>query len=131
MTSASAEAVARNFFDSWASHDIENVMAFIAPDCLFVNGSVSVLRGADEIRAMYVPYFGTCRGIEFRVIALAVAADGQTVLSERLDLLDYGDHILEIPVGGAVVVRDGLIAEIRDYFDFGALQAQRTQVEKK
>ncbi|WP_162806324.1 SgcJ/EcaC family oxidoreductase [Sphingosinicella terrae] len=125
MNHIDAEAVARGFFDAWASHDLEKVMAFVAPDCVFVNGAVNVLRGADEIRAMYAPYFEACRAIAFKVTAIATARDGRTVLSERVDVLDYGDRQLDIPVAGAVVVEDGLITQIRDYFDFGSLQAQR------
>ena len=56
------------------------------------------------------------KGLEFKV--LRAAANGNTVLNERLDIFDLGGgKKIELPVAGVFEGRDGKIALWRDYFD--------------
>jgi limonene-1,2-epoxide hydrolase len=56
------------------------------------------------------------KGLEFKV--LRSAANGNTVLNERVDIFDLGGgKKIELPVAGVFEVRDGKIALWRDYFD--------------
>ena len=126
-----AESVTRRFFASWKSRDLEQVMAFIAPDCVLVNGALGTHRGADAIRTLFAPYFESCTRLEFRLLGTAAAADGDRVHNERLDVLEFGDKCLEIPVAGVVELAGGQIVAMRDYFDSAAVDAQRAGWDKK
>lgn len=120
-----AEQAVRDFCAAWDAGDIDGVMRDIAPDCLFINGSVSVHRGHDDIRALYAAYVDGYDGFRFEITSLAVAPDGCAVHNERVDVLIKGDMRLEIPCSSVMVVERGKITHIRDYFDFAAVQAQR------
>lgn len=122
---ARAEEVTRAFFAAWETHDLDRITGDLAEDCLFVNGSVSTVRGAGAIRDLYAAYLAGYDSFRFVVTSAAVAADGVSVHNERMDYMVQGDLMIEIPCAGVVVVIDGRITEIRDYFDFGAVQAQR------
>jgi limonene-1,2-epoxide hydrolase len=58
------------------------------------------------------------RGGGFEVYLHSVSADGPTVLTERTDVLIYGDLRVQLWVCGRFDVRDGQIARWRDYFDW-------------
>jgi limonene-1,2-epoxide hydrolase len=55
--------------------------------------------------------------IEFRIRNLAV--DGNTVLTERVDVVTANGIAAPVPVMGAFEIRDGQIVAWRDYFDMG------------
>ncbi|MDN5758815.1 MAG: limonene-1,2-epoxide hydrolase, partial [Tomitella sp.] len=48
----------------------------------------------------------------------SAAADGDTVLTERIDEIDMGPLRMRFWVCGKFVVNDGVIVVWRDYFDF-------------
>ena len=53
--------------------------------------------------------------MEFEI--LAIASSGDRVLTKRVDRLHFPGVVVEIPLMGIFVVRDGKIAEWRDYGD--------------
>lgn len=55
--------------------------------------------------------------IEFRLTN--IAADGDTVLTERIDFITANGVTAPVPVMGTFDVRDGQIVAWRDYFDMG------------
>jgi limonene-1,2-epoxide hydrolase len=48
-----------------------------------------------------------------------IAADGDTVLTERVDEVTANSITAPVPVMGTFEVRDGRIVQWRDYFDMG------------
>jgi limonene-1,2-epoxide hydrolase len=46
-----------------------------------------------------------------------IVADGDVVLTERVDTFEIGGRTITLPVMGTFEVRDGKIAAWRDYFD--------------
>ena len=60
--------------------------------------------------------------IEFRV--LNIVADGDTVMTERVDVFVLPNVTIELPVMGTFEVRDGKIAKWRDYFDLNQYMIQ-------
>jgi limonene-1,2-epoxide hydrolase len=122
----SPTAIAAAYFAAWATHDLDSIMADIAPGCVFVNGTINTTTGAEPLRGCFAQYLAGYQAFRFDVLHLALAADGCTVLNERLDFMWTKEgQRLEIPCAGAVTVQDGKITEIRDYFDFAAVNAQR------
>jgi limonene-1,2-epoxide hydrolase len=60
--------------------------------------------------------------IEFRVGA--IAADGGTVLTERVDVFRFPGKEISLPVMGTFEVAGGKIAAWRDYFDMNQFMSQ-------
>jgi limonene-1,2-epoxide hydrolase len=60
--------------------------------------------------------------VEFRV--LHIAAAGDVVLTERVDVFVLPGKIIELPVMGTFELRDGRIAAWRDYFDLNQYMTQ-------
>jgi limonene-1,2-epoxide hydrolase len=53
-----------------------------------------------------------------------MAADGDVVLTERIDTFEMGGKDVVLPVMGVFEVRDGKIAAWRDYFDMATWTKQ-------
>ena len=107
----------RTFCAAWASGDMENVYALMADDIVYHNIPLPVVHGVAEARAFFAGF--RFEEAEFRIHALA--ADGDTVLTERTDRFRLGDAWMELPVMGVFEVADGRIAKWRDYFDLGQM----------
>jgi limonene-1,2-epoxide hydrolase len=61
---------------------------------------------------------------------LREAFDGGVAMSERLERFKRrvdGETVLELPVTGVFVMRDGKISEWRDYFDSAQARILRAQ----
>ena len=67
--------------------------------------------------------------IEFRI--LNIAADGDTVLTERVDVFVLPNVTIELPVMGTFEVRDGKIAKWRDYFDLNQYMSQLARSSRR
>jgi limonene-1,2-epoxide hydrolase len=55
-----------------------------------------------------------------------IVADGDVVLTERVDVFVLPNGKVELPVMGTFEVRDGKIAAWRDYFDMKQFMDQMT-----
>jgi limonene-1,2-epoxide hydrolase len=78
--------------------------------------------GRDAIRATIAMFTTGVERIEFRIRNLA--ADGDVVLTERVDVFVLPNKTIELPVSGTFEVRDGKIAAWRDYFDLNQYMSQ-------
>lgn len=109
--------VVRRFCAAWGDSTLEDVMAFFAPDATYHNIPVAPVQGVDAIRTTIEGFTAGVEHVEFRV--LAIAGDGGTVLTERLDVFVFsGGHTIELPVMGTFELdADGRITAWRDYFD--------------
>ena len=108
--------VVERFIAAWSRNDVDELLSFFQPDALYHNVPVEPVRGVDAIRQVIVSFAGPATAIEWVVHRIAEAANGD-VLTERLDRFEIGGTWIELPVMGSFVLRDGKIAEWRDYFD--------------
>ncbi|MFT4054498.1 MAG: limonene-1,2-epoxide hydrolase family protein [Novosphingobium sp.] len=111
-----------DFIALWSRMDIEEILAALAPDCIYHNMPWPPLTGHDAIRDGLATFLGSAREIDWRVLHAAQSSDG-TVLTERLDRFLIGKTWLEMPVMGIFEWRDGRIAHWRDYFDSAQFEA--------
>ena len=115
-------AVVRNFGAAWDRLDLAAITAMLHDDVRYENGPLPVLRGresvSDYLRSAVAPV-QACEWI-FRTIA----ANGDEVLTERIDVLRVGNTEVRLPVMGVFAIADGRIREWRDYFDLAAYRAQ-------
>ncbi|HSJ96116.1 MAG TPA: limonene-1,2-epoxide hydrolase family protein [Myxococcota bacterium] len=113
----------RALIDAFCANDLERILACFAPDAVYHNVPVQPVQGTAAIRAVLQGFLGMASEVDWVVHHLAETADG-VVLTERTDRFRVGGRWIELPVMGAFVVRDGRIAEWRDYFDMKQFQDQ-------
>lgn len=119
-----AESLIRDFCAAWERRDLAAILGVLAPDIVYQNVPAPAMEGKDAAAAFLIPIVENTSKIDFILTAIAVAADGETVLTERIDRLYYGEKLVDIPLMGIFVVRNGLIAEWRDYTDSASAARQ-------
>jgi len=113
----------RRFCDLFGSGaSIDEITACFTDDAVYHNIPVDPVVGHDAIRGMLGMFLAPGATIEFRVEH--IVADGDIVLTERVDVFRMGESTIELPVMGTFEVRDGLIAAWRDYFDLNQYMSQ-------
>jgi len=117
------EKLVRSFLEAFNANDLERILSFFADDAVYHNIPVQPVRGTAAIRAVLQGFLGLASEVDWVVHHLAEAADG-AVLTERTDRFLVKGRWIELPVMGAFVVRDGRVAEWRDYFDMKQFQDQ-------
>lgn len=117
------EKLVRAFVEACNANDLERVLAFFAPDALYHNIPLPPVRGVEAIRAVLQGFLGMASQVDWVLHHVAETPDG-VVLTERTDRFLVRERWLELPVMGSFVVRDGRIAEWRDYFDMKQFQDQ-------
>ena len=123
MTTHTPTETTRLFLESMALRDTDVAVDLIADDIVYTNVSLPTLHGkaktAKVVRSLNNPRYG------FGVRLINVAADGNVVLTERIDELTLGPLRTQFWVCGRFEIRDGRIVVWRDYFDwFDILKAQ-------
>jgi len=119
-----ASKVVREFCDAFARRNTQELLGFLAPDCVYHNMPLAPLTGHAAIEPVLTSFLAPCARVEFEIRSLA--ADGPRVLTERMDRfwLTNG-RTIELPVMGAFDVgRDGKIVAWRDYFDLAQYTRQ-------
>jgi limonene-1,2-epoxide hydrolase len=115
--SNSAQLV-REFCDLMAKRDAEALRAFFTDDAVYQNAGMPATGGVDAIVENLAGQFAMFPdSYEYQVINLA--ADGDVVLTERLDLIRTPSGVQGVPVMGTFVLRDGKISRWTDYWDTG------------
>lgn len=109
--------VVKGFCDAWDRRSVEEVLAFLAPDIVYQNVPLPTMHGRDEAARFLIPLLRNTTKIEFKLLSIAVSASGNEVLTERLDRLHFETGIINIPLMGIFVIRDGRISQWRDYAD--------------
>ena len=123
MVMTQAIDLIRQFCDEWSKGpDVDAIVAYFTDDAVYHNIPVDPVTGPDGIRAMIAMFTTGIDKIEFRVTNIAAAGD--VVLTERVDVFAYPTFTVELPVMGTFEVRDGKIAKWRDYFDLNQYMSQ-------
>jgi limonene-1,2-epoxide hydrolase len=115
--SQSAEAVVREFCDAWERRNLERVIGLLAEDVAYQNVPQPVMQGRGQARRFIGPIIRETRAIEFVLLNVVASEKAGLVLTERLDRLYYESGLIEIPLMGVFLVREGQIAQWRDYAD--------------
>ena len=113
----------RRFCDAWAEGaSVDEIVDYFTDDAIYHNIPVDPAVGKEAIKATFAMFTTGVDRIEFRL--LNIAADGDTVLTERTDVFVLPNVTIELPVMGTFEVRDGKIAKWRDYFDLNQYMTQ-------
>ncbi len=122
MTDEQPIDVVRRFCAAWGTQDIDAIVGFFTEDAVYHNIPLAPVVGPAQIKATIEGFSGGMESIEFRVDA--IAADGPTVLTERVDIFRFPNGQIDLPVMGTFEVVDGKIAAWRDYFDMNQFLSQ-------
>jgi limonene-1,2-epoxide hydrolase len=115
-------AIIRAFIEAWNANDIDRVIAMLHIEVRYHNIPVQPICGRAAVGA-YLKSQGPFDWVDWKL--LAIAANGDTVLTERIDEFGIQGVHVKLPVMGAFEIRDHLIAEWRDYFDLDSYRRQR------
>jgi limonene-1,2-epoxide hydrolase len=116
--------IVRRFCAVWSNVDPDEIAEFFTDDAVYHNIPMDPLTGRDTIKSFIAGFAGGADQIDFRV--RNIAADGDVVLTERVDVFVMPNGKVELPVMGTFEVRDGKIAAWRDYFDMKQFMDQMT-----
>jgi limonene-1,2-epoxide hydrolase len=114
--------VVRRFCAVWSNVDPDDIAEFFTDDAVYHNIPMDPLTGRDTIKSFIAGFAGGAEQIDFRV--RNIVADGDVVLTERVDVFVMPNGKVELPVMGTFEVRDGKIAAWRDYFDMNQFMDQ-------
>ena len=117
-----ATTIVRDFCAAWKTGDIDALMEYFADDAVYHNIPVAPVTGKDAIRSTIQMFTTGVDAMEFRVTNIAAAGD--VVLTERVDVFTLPAATIELPVMGTFEVRDGKIVAWRDYFDLNQYMQQ-------
>ena len=121
--SAPAEIV-QNFVRLLNEGQIDAGMDLLAEDVFYHNIPMEPMNGREAVRAFAHEFgMGSHFKVHWEMISLAVSGD--IVLTERVDEFSTAQGgLISIPLMGSFRIRNGLIAEWRDYFDLGDFERQ-------
>jgi limonene-1,2-epoxide hydrolase len=111
------EAVVVDFLTALTRFDLDTALALVTEDIEYINVSLPTVHGRATLERLARPLFRPGR-MGFNVHFNHVAAEGDVVLTDRVDEINLRRFAARFWVYGRFVVRDGKIAVWRDSFDW-------------
>ena len=99
-----------------------DLVEYFTDDAVYHNIPVEPAVGREAILGLLNMFLTPAEGVEFRV--RNIVANGDIVLTERVDVFRLPNATIELPVMGTFEVKDGKIAAWRDYFDLNTYMSQ-------
>ena len=113
------------FLAAAAKRDYDTALPLLTEDIEYQNMPIAPVKGRDAVKEQLEALLAMGTDSEWKV--LKEVADGDVVMNERVDRFMLGGKWCDLPVMGVFVLRDGLIAEWRDYFDLQTIMSQIPQ----
>jgi limonene-1,2-epoxide hydrolase len=113
------------FLGAAAKRDYDAALVLLAEDVEYQNMPIAPVKGREAVKEQLEMLLAMGTDSEWKV--LHEVADGDTVMNERVDRFQINGQWADLPVMGVFVLRDGLIAEWRDYFDLQTIMGQLPQ----
>lgn len=118
-------AIILDFLAGWdvAGGFVRSVGRYFTEETIYENIGMSRTRGIAEACAFFESFAGGAGCDRIGVRTLTIAAQGNSVLTERIDDVKdaTGALIFSLPVMGVFELASGKILAWRDYFDTGGL----------
>ncbi len=112
----SPEAVVSRFLSAMEARDHDSIAALLAPELRYTNVSLPTISGGGRVAGLMRKALR--EGRYFEVQLHSIASKGNTVLTERTDVLKLGPLHMAFWVCGTFEVENGRITVWRDYFDW-------------
>lgn len=110
-------AVVEKFLNSLAAGEIDDAVDLLAPDVEYSNVSLPTVHGRERVRRLAHLTLGR-PGAGFEVYNHVISASGNSVLTERTDVIKAGRLRIQFWVCGRFDVENGVIVLWRDRFDW-------------
>jgi limonene-1,2-epoxide hydrolase len=122
MDNARSIELVRRFFEACVRADPDEFAGYFTEDAVWWNAPWQPIKGREAIRETLR------RGAE-RMTALPwevryIVAEGEVVMTERVDHFLVGEARVSVPCMGILELRDGKIAAWRDYWDLQQFERQ-------
>jgi len=117
-----AKQVVLDFCAAWEARDQQRILDAFTEDGVYHNMPMQPAVGKDAIKGLLGMILAPASDVKFEI--KHIAADGNVVMTERLDAFVMGGKTVTLPVMGVFEVRDGKIAAWRDYFDLATWTRQ-------
>ncbi|KQP81049.1 limonene-1,2-epoxide hydrolase family protein [Methylobacterium sp. Leaf117] len=122
-------ALVRLFFQRVNDDRFDDAINLLAEDVFYHNIPLPEIRGRENARSFHKA-FGVGSRIRVDWQILRMGQDGDTILTERLDLfMDRNGGRITLPTMGSMRVNDGAIREWRDYFDLASFEQQAAALD--
>lgn len=119
---ADPESAAMNMVDAWNDVDLDRVIELFTEDGTLHSMMMHPIVGREDLRRHLKPLLA---GIDELNLQLKhVVVDGDTVLIERIDEFVFNGKRGSVPVFGVLLIRDGRVAEWREYYDRAQLYSE-------
>lgn len=122
VRAADPEAVTMDMVDAWNEVDLDRVVELFTPDGVLHSMMTDAIVGRDSLRRHLKPLFEGIEELNLNLKRLVV--DGDTVFIERVDEFVFNGKRGSVPVVGVLVIRDGAVAEWREYYDRAQLYGE-------
>ena len=107
--------VVQQFCAAFAVKDVDTIASLLADDVVYHNVGMEPAVGKEASLAMIQGFLDMAEVMTFEIHR--IAANGDSVLTERTDTFTINGAQAPIAVMGTFDLRDGLIVAWRDYFD--------------
>ena len=115
--------IVTDFCNAVPRRNVEELVGFFSDDAVYHNIPIAPVRGRDAIAATLRGFLDPSTDASFEVLSLA--AEGNKVLTERIDRFTINGKQIELPVMGAFEIdAHGKICAWRDYFDLAQFTKQ-------
>jgi limonene-1,2-epoxide hydrolase len=112
---ANNEQIVRDFIAAWSNLDADELVGYFTEDGTYYNMPAQPVSGHDNLGKFITAFLSSWDSTDWEILNLL--ADGDTVMVERMDKTIAGGKPINLPCFGIFEMRDGKIAEWRDYFD--------------
>jgi limonene-1,2-epoxide hydrolase len=109
--------VVTEFCELIGKKDRDTIRTLFDDEIVYHNNGLPAARGIEQALGAVQAQFDMFDPIAFKIVH--IAADGDFVLTERIDEITAGGQFAPVPVSGTFLVRGGKIVHWRDYFDSG------------
>jgi limonene-1,2-epoxide hydrolase len=106
-----------SFLQALSDFDLDGALALVDEDLVYANVSLPTIYGRDRLERLARPILQPGR-MGFNVHLNHVATEGNVVLTDRIDELNFRRFASRFWVYGRFVVHDGIITVWRDSFDW-------------
>jgi limonene-1,2-epoxide hydrolase len=122
MDSTQNIALIRRFINACVRANPDEFAAYFTEDAVWSNAPWKPVRGREAIRDTLRRGAQQMRALPWDI--RHIVADGDVVLTERVDHFIVGEAQVSVPCMGIFELRDGKIAAWRDYWDLGQFERQ-------